>query len=222
MSALPRFRCVMLRRSGASDIRVIRAESEEAARAQLAAAGLDPVSVEPIGPSLFDRLRERIGEGGLRLPAWRPDLPPFSRDLWWPALLILATIPVTTALGAWTLAGITRWQIHQLRQQEAPALAVYRSAAAIERARPRAEAAMAAPALTSLASRLSAVLPEDAGLAGIALDDTGVLSVEIESADPDRLRTELAKDPLLGSLGETGQAMTDGGTMRVSLKGRIR
>jgi len=222
MSALPRFRCVMLRRSGASDIRVIRAESEEAARAQLAAAGLEPVSVEPIGPSLFDRLGERIREGGWRLPARRPALPPFPPGLWWPTLLILATIPLTTAVGAWALAGITRWQVHQLRQEAAPALAAYRSAAAIERARPRAEAAMAGPALTSLTGRLSAVLPEGAGLAGIALDDGGVLSVEIESADPDRLRTELAKDPLLGSLSETGQAMTDGGTMRVSLKGRIR
>ncbi|WP_347271422.1 hypothetical protein, partial [Rhizorhabdus histidinilytica] len=53
---LTRYRCVLLRRSGASEIRIVRAEDAAAARARLAAAGLDPVSVEPIGPSLLDRL----------------------------------------------------------------------------------------------------------------------------------------------------------------------
>ncbi|ARR54207.1 hypothetical protein HY78_12540 [Rhizorhabdus wittichii DC-6] len=81
MPAAPliRYRCVLLRRSGASEIRIVRAEDAAAACARLAAAGLDPVSVEPIGPSLLDRLGDRIARGGWRLPRWRRRCRPASR-----------------------------------------------------------------------------------------------------------------------------------------------
>lgn len=216
---LTRYRCVMLRRSGASEIRVIRAENEGSARAQLAAMGREPVSVEAIGPSLFDSLGERLASAGWRLPRWRPAWP---RDIWWPVLLILATIPISTALGAWTIAGFTHWRAYSLSHHAAPALAAYARTAAIERARPQVEAVMAVPSLTSLVARLSAALPADAGLGGMMLDEAGALTIEVETADPDRLRTALAGDPLLGSLRETGQTRTDGGTIRVVLMGRIR
>lgn len=223
MSAAPtnRYRCVMLRRSGASEIRVVRAESEAAARAQLAAMGREPVSIEAIGPSLLDSLGERIAAGGWRLPRWRPTLRVPPRDIWWPALLILATIPFTTAIGAWTLTGIERWRAVRLAADAAPAIGRATEAILAEEARRSAVSVMAAPSLSSLAARLRSALPEDAGLAGIALSDDGALSVEIETPDPDRLRTALAADPLLGALREIAQTQTGSGTMRVSLKGRI-
>jgi hypothetical protein len=222
---LTRYRCVLLRRSGASEIRIVRAEDAAAARARLAAAGLDPVSVEPIGPSLLDRLGDRIARGGWRLPRWRPALPsgvalPAGR-VRAIALLALATIPLTTALAAWGLAGFDRWQAARLARREAPALAAYARGAATETARIRIDAVMAAPPVSALADRLRAVLPEEAGLAGMELAEGGELTVEIETPDPDRLRPALAADPLLGALREVGQAMTQGGTMRVMLRGRI-
>lgn len=229
---LPRFRCVTLRRSGASEIRIVRATDEAAARAQLEAAGLVPVQIEAIGPSLVDALREKLPAAGaspaprLALPRWR-----FTRPVWLAlppratlvsAGLILATIPASTALGAWGLTALSRWQLHRLEASEAPALARYAKVAAVEQVRPRAEAAMQAPAISQLVARLAAALPADAGLAGLSLDERGGLVVEVETPDPDRLRPALAADPLLGRLEEVGQTMTDEGTMRVTLKGRLR
>lgn len=221
---LPRFRCVMLRRSGTTEIRIVRAESVEAARAICEAAGLNPVSIDPIGPSLFDSLGETLKRGERRLPRWRFALPAviaLPRNIWWPALLILATIPVSTALGSWALVGLTRWQADQLSQDSAPLLSAYARVAKIESARPRVEAVIAAPSLTSLVARLSAALPEGAGLASLTLDEQGLLTIEVETSDPDQLRVSFASDPLLGSLRNTGQSMTNGGTIRVILKGRI-
>ncbi len=228
---LPRFRCVMLRRSGASEIRIVRAVDEAAARAQLEAAGLVPVQIEAIGPSLVDALREKLPAAGsptpsLSLPRWRPTRPGWlalpPRATLVSAGLILATIPASTALGAWGLTALSRWQLHRLEASEAPALARYAKVAAVERVRPRAEAAMQAPAISQLVARLAAALPADAGLAGLSLDERGGLVVEVETPDPDRLRPALAADPLLGRLEEVGQVMTDEGTMRVTLKGRLR
>jgi hypothetical protein len=216
----------MLRRSGASEIRVVRAEDEAGARALLAAAGLDPVSVEPIGPSLFDSLGERITQGGWRLPRWQPTWParlarPSGTALTAVAL-VLATIPATTAIGAWGIAGIDRWRAARIAKRQAPAIAAYARVAAVERARDDVEAVMAIPSLTGLADRLRATLPEDAGLAAMALAESGELTIELETPDPDRLRTALAADPLLSSLRETGQRRTDGGTIAVVLTGRVR
>jgi len=216
----------MLRRSGASDIRIVRAEDEAAARAQLAAAGLDPVSVEAIGPSLIDSLGERIRSGGWRLPRRKLAWPAPFRDIRFPdrlpaLLLILATIPFTTAIGAWTLTGIERWRSAALAEREAAAIRRAMGAALAEQARGSAEAAMAIPSLGSLAARLRTHLPAEAGLSAMALDERGVFLVEIETPDPDRLRSAFAADPLLGSLREVGQARTGGGTIRVSLNGRI-
>lgn len=223
---LTRFRCVMLRRSGASEIRIVRAEDVAAARAQLAAVGLDPVSVEPIGPSLFDSLGERMAQGGWRLPRWRPAWPSAlarpSGSVLAAAALILATIPLTTAIGAWGLAGLDRWQAKKLTRREGPAIAAYARVAAVERARVDAEAVMATPSLSGLVAQLHTTLPEDAGLGAMTLTDTGELTVELETPDPDRLRTALTADALFGSLREIGQTRTDSGTIRVTLKGRVR
>lgn len=223
---LTRYRCVMLRRSGASEIRVVRAEDEAGARALLAAAGLYPVSVEPIGPSLFDSLGEHIARGGWRLPRWRPAWPtrivrPSATALTGVAL-ILSTIPVTTVIGAWGLAGIDRWRAARIAKRQAPAIAAYAQVAAVERARDDVEAVMAIPSLSGLVARLHAALAADTGLATMVLAESGELTIELETPDPDRLRTALAADPLLGSLRETGQRMTDGGTIAVVLTGRVR
>lgn len=222
---LPRFRCVMLRRSGTTEIRIVRAESVEAARAICEAAGLNPVSIAPVGPSLFDSLGERLARREWRMPRWRPALPPIAgprRQAWAVAALVLATIPVTTAIGAWGLTTINRWQADRIAVEQAPALTAYARVAAVEDIRPSAAAIMAAPTVSATVARLRASLPDEAGLAGVSLDRDGTLTVEIETPDPDRLRTALTADPLLARLRNSGQTMTDGGTMMVILQGRAR
>ena len=213
-----RYRCVMLRRSGATDIRVIRAEDEAAARGMLAAQGLDPISIEAIGPSLFDALRERSRRPIWRLPRWTP----LAGNNLLVVGLILATIPVSTAVGAWVLTGLTEWRIARLQDQAAPALAAYARAAATEDARATVEAVMTGPPLSALADRLAATLPDEAGLVGMTMLPEGDLLIELETPDPDRLRSALAADALFGTLGEKGQKRTEGGTIAVSLKGRLR
>jgi len=216
----------MLRRSGASEIRVVRAADAADARVRLEAIGLNPVSVEPIGPSLLDALGDRVARGGWRLPRWRPAWPggfaPPSRPALAAAVLILATVPVTTAIAAWGMAGLDGWRAARLAKRQAPAIAAYARVAAVERARGDVEAVMAVPPLGALVARLRTVLPDEAGLGAMDLAETGELTVEIETPDPDRLRAAFAADPLFGSLRETGQAMTDGGTIRVTLQGRVR
>ncbi|KRB88238.1 MULTISPECIES: hypothetical protein [unclassified Sphingomonas] len=223
---LTRYRCVMLRRSGASEIRIVRAEDAAAARARLAAAGLDPVSIEPIGPSLFDMLGERIARGGWRFPRLRPAWPARlarpSGAVLTGAALLLATVPFTTAIGAWGLVGLDRWQAARIAKRQAPAIAASVRVAAVERARDDVEAVMAVPSMSGLAGRLRALLPEEAGLVAMALAENGALTVEVETPDPDRLRTALAADPLFGALREIGQTRTEGATIDVILTGRVR
>ncbi len=223
---LPRFRCVMLRRSGATEIRIVRAESIEAARAACEAAGLNPVSIDPIGPSLFDSLGETLALREWRLPRWRPTLPAGIALPSHPTLiavaLILATVPITTALGAWSLTALNRWQANRVATAQAPAIAAYARVAAVESVRPRATAIMVAPTITAMVARLRAALPEEAGLAGLSRDEGGALTIEVETPDPDRLRSALAADPLLATLRNSGQTMTDGGTIMVILQGQAR
>lgn len=222
---LPRFRCVMLRRSGTTEIRIVRAESIEGARATCAAAGLNPVSIDPVGPSLFDSLGETLKRGEWRLPGWRPAIPAITlppRPIMIGVALILATIPVTTAIGAWGLTAINRWQASRIASAQAPAIAAYAQVVAIENVRARAATIMAAPTVTAMVARLRAALPEEAGLAGLSLDEDGAITIEVEAPDPDRLRTALAADPLLAGLRNSGQTMTDGGTIMVILQGRAR
>lgn len=224
-SSLPRFRCVLLRRSGATEIRVVRAADAGAARAMLEAAGLNPVSVEAVGPSLFDNLGERLG-GRWSLPRWRPRWPRGTaappRTVLIGAGLIVASIPFTTAIAAWGLTALNHLQAQRLGQRALPALAAYRRAAAIEAARPHVATTIAAPTVSETTARLAAALPAGAGLVSLSRGDGGELTLAIETPDPDSLRPALAADPGLGGLREVGQTMTDGGTISVTFRGRDR
>lgn len=82
-------------------------------------------------------------------------------------------------------------------------------------------AAVAQPPLDADLQRIRAHLPPDARLAEAARDESGVLTLAIDSADPDLLRESLANDPLLGRLSERGQERRDDGTIRVRLSGNI-
>lgn len=224
---MTRFRCVMLRRSGTSEIRVVRAPDAAAARAALEARGLQPVSVEAIGPSLFDVLAAKARSGDWRWPrrhveGARGPTAIASGDVAWRAALILATIPLTTAILAWGWAGIDMLRVRTIERRDAEALAMQARLAAVERARHGVERVAGVPPLSAIAAQLADVLPEGASVEAMSLTPEAELLIEIDTADPDQLRATLAADPLLASLGEVDQSRTDAGTIRVSLKGRLR
>lgn len=220
-----RFRCVTLRRSGANDIRIVQAADADAARARLIAAGLEPISIEALGPSLFERLFRHDGVRGTsikaRLSAWRLPRIDVSRPLPIGAMLALATIPFTIAAGSWGLTFAIGWRADRLADRAAPQIAAWRAHQRVEAARARAAPIMAGPAASAVLTRLAGILPADTGLASIGRDEAGMLTIQIDTPDPDRIRPILGADPLFGALRETGQAATDDGAIRVTLKGRV-
>lgn len=206
----PRFRCRAIRRSGASEVRIVQAESEEAARARLIAAGLEPVSVEPIGPSLF------AGISGWRLPAWRIPNLDVPRGPLLIALCLLLSIPVIVAAGAWWQASRAMAQNQTLQNRygndsQGPMLSLA--------AREALAGDLSRPTVGDLVVRLAAALPADATIYAAGDDGEHGLKLEIDASDPDQLRAALAADPLFAKLLETGQDRTESGTIRVTLEG---
>jgi len=209
-----RFRCRALRRSGATDVRVIAAASEGAARERLLAAGLEPLSIEAVGPSLF------AGLGDLRLPRWRPGMSPPARPMMIAAALF-ASIPFTVAAGAWTLAAMAGGKAGRIAVSVAPtgrADLPYMSHAA----RADFAASLSRRPLGDVVLHLSAALPQNASLASMTRDRAGQIAITIDTPDPDQLRLAIADDRLLASLAEIGQSRTENGAIRVTLHGVLR
>lgn len=206
-----RFRCRALRRSGATEVRVVLAENEEAARDRLVAAGLEPISIEPIGPSLFS------GMGGWRLPQWRLPRIATPRGPALIAIALLLSIPFTVAAGAWWQAreAMVQNQALQFRYGRDSGKAVLSQAE-----RERLASDLSRRTIGDLVVRLAAVLPSDAMIHAAKDDGDYGLKIEIDASDPDRLRAALAADPLFAHLRETAQDRTESGTMRVTLEGQ--
>jgi len=208
----PRFRCTALRRSGATEVRIVQAVSADAARERLIAAGLEPDSIEALGPSLIDGLSGRDWK-------LRHYLPTFSMPRR-PAMLaigLLASMPFTVAVGSWSLATLAATQNERLANASAssrigrPFLS--------DSARRDLAGRMSRRTVSEIAARLFAVLPQNASINGVSSDADGRLKIEIDTPDPDRLRIALAVDPLLTTLSEEGQLRTDDGAIRVTLRG---
>jgi len=218
-----RFRCVMLRRSGASEIRVVRAPDAATARAILEARGLQPVSVEAIGPSLADAVAQKL-RGDWHWPV--PQVGGASERSWadmaWRTALLLSAIPVLTAGLAWSWTGVDRLRIAWIERREATLLTAQARLATVERTRHGVDRIAGVPPLSAIAAQLAATLPEDAGIESLSLTPEGEVLIEITTPDPDALRSVLAEDPLLASLGERSQSRTDAGTIRVGFEGRLR
>ncbi len=216
---MTRFRCTALRRSGATDIRIIHAANADAARDRLIAAGLEPVTIEAVGPSLTDGLIARLRDG---LPRLRYPVPQLDSKLISTTVLLIGTASITLMIGAWALLLVTIWQGSQLLRDEAAPIARYRALVADEGTRALARPAMTTPGPTEILGRLAAILPPDTGLAAATRDRHGALRIEIDTSDPDQIRPVVAADPLFGSLREIGQVQTGEGTIRVTLASESR
>ncbi len=212
---MQRFRCRTQRRSGATEIRVIAATSEEAARARLIAAGLEPVEIEPMAASLFDGLRARLATG-VSLPDWDVPAIALPRGPHLIAAWLLLSIPVSVAIGSWLQVAMAtaesdRLQARYRREADGPMLSM---AARDDLAR-----ALSKPTIGNVVVRLAATLPADASVYAIGDDDQRGLRIEIDTSDPDRLREALKVDPMIGRLREIGQVRTEQGMIRITLQG---
>jgi len=220
-----RFRCEAARPSGATDVRVIHAASPAAARDRLIAAGLEPLAIEAVGPSLLTRLSEALRNRARRQPEKHAFLEPARaavvraapRFLASVLLLSLAGTSFAVMIGSWSLALVTGWKAERIIGREAVSLVRYHERLASERVRRVAAPVMTAPAVTEVMERLAGILPPDTGLAEAKRDAAGVLTVVLETSDPDQIRPVLARDPLFGSMRDIGQARTDQGTIRMTL-----
>lgn len=224
---LIRFRCAAIRRSGATEVRIIYATSAEAARDRLIAAGLEPATVEPVGPSLSARLAARLrarfqNVGHPIAPALAPrmEFPPSDTKSEASRLLttasLLATAFTVLMIGSWTLFLFTRWQSDHVLRQKGEAIAGYQDRMSDEQIRLAARTAMTSPGPTEILGRLAAILPSDTGLVAAARDPQGALRIELETSDPDQIRPIFAQDPIFRSMKETGQTQTNEGTIHVT------
>jgi hypothetical protein len=159
--------------------------------------------------SLIGQLWRRIGR--------RPHDPAALRN--WQITGLVGLVCLIVALAI--VAAVSGGQARRLRA-EATALTERSAAAAQARDRLSAFAAAAArPPIDAELTRLAAHLPGDVRLIQVSRDEAGMLSLVIDSPDPDLLRESLAGDPVLGRLTERAQERRDDGSIRVRLEGEI-
>ena len=215
-----RFRCVGMRRSGATEIRILQAAHADDARARLIAAGLEPVTIEAAGPSLSNRLLTKFAAFPAAGWHWPVATRARLRHLGLLAVLSLVMTCFITAIGVWIAVAATNWQASRIAARSGAAIARHRDIVIAERIRAAAATAMTTASVSERLDRLAAILPRDAGLIAAERDPAGQLILELEAPDPDQLRPALLHDPLFGSLREIDQASTDRGGLRITYKGR--
>jgi len=132
-------------------------------------------------------------------------------------VLSLAGTSCAVMVGSWSLVLVTGWKAERIMRREAVSLGSYHERLAKERVRRGAAPVMTAPAITEVMERLAGILPPNTGLAEAKRDAAGVLTIVLETSDPDQIRPMLARDPLFRSMRDIGQARTDQGTMQMTL-----
>ena len=222
-----RFRCAALRSSGATDIRIVHALNADAARERLIAAGLEPLTIEAVGPSLTQRLAGRLHDTWRHFRVRQDQIaPPGATADATPILKLLLPIArwlmagcLALMLGTWSLVLITMGWTGHVRREQAAAIASYRDHVTDARIRTLAQSAMLAPSLTETLGHLAAILPAETSLSAATRDRTGALWIELDTSDPDLFRPILVDDPIFRSMKEVSQVQTNEGTIRITWKG---
>ena len=128
--------------------------------------------------------------------------------------LLLTAAPLAVWAGArWTEAGVRR-DIAAVRATAQPRIAIL---AARDAARAELDPLISTPGVAATLDGLAAALPGDAGLTRAARGSDRRLSVDVTSADPDRLRSALRRNSVTADLRDAGQRRGDGG-MTVTLE----
>ncbi len=128
--------------------------------------------------------------------------------------VLLVAAPLAVWAGArWTESGV-RGDIVATEATARPRLAVL---AARTAARAEFEPLLSTPGVAATLDGLATALPGDAGLARAGRGADRRLSVDVATADPDRLRAALRRSPTTAGLRDAGQRRVDGG-MTVTLE----
>lgn len=130
--------------------------------------------------------------------------------------LLLALGPILTIAGAYATARGIRAETAALAREAAPKLAAAREA---EDARTELRALLATPTLGATLDGLARALPVEATATSAERRADGTLTVEVATADPDRLRAALRRDSATAGLRDAGQRRGDS-AMLVMLEGR--
>lgn len=134
------------------------------------------------------------------------------------ALLLLATIPLSTAVGAHVLAAAIDRANAGIAAEGDPRLAAEARAAEMARARPVIGRLLEQRPISEIVARLAAVLPTGARIHTLSRDADGNVTVAVDLIDPDALRPALARDPLLATFRQIAQGKADTNGVRLSLR----
>lgn len=165
-----------------------------------------PEPIQPAG-SLAQKLgaaargwRWRWPEGGRERPA---------ANQWKLAAALgglIAAGPLLTLGGAILLTSGVNREIAKLRHQAEPRIA---RAERVQAERGQLAAALGRPTLAATLDALARALPPDATLVRLERNSRGLLTAEVATPDPDRLRTALREEPALALLRDAGQRQGD-------------
>lgn len=168
----------------------------------------DPVP-EPDQPasSLLQRLGAAARGVRLRGGNGEGERPPASEWKLAAALaLLIAGGPLLTWGGAELLRASVARETAKLGRQMEPRLA-RAEAARVERS--QLAAAIGRPTLGATLDALARALPADASLVRVERDARGLLTADVATPDPDRLRAALREEPALALLRDAGQREGD-------------
>lgn len=154
--------------------------------------------------ALIDRMTQRLAP-----PA--PDAPRVRRSMALPRIDwrfvaamagAVALGPLATIIGADRLARQATTEAEKAQARAAPVLKAEQADGA---ARDLLRRVQDTPTVAVLIDRVAAQLPVDARIVRAARPASGGLTLEISTADPDLLRGQLRRDPVLRTFRETGQ-----------------
>jgi hypothetical protein len=134
--------------------------------------------------SLADRLSARLRGGDWRVGA--------------AVAVALALVPLAVAGAATVMALRVEDRVAARKRQDAVGLA--RVAA-----RKRLQIVLAQPGVGATLTGLARALPSESTVRRVARDEGGVLTVEVATSDPDRLRAALRRDPVTSRLRDVAQ-----------------
>ncbi|MDT8757106.1 hypothetical protein MZO42_00200 [Sphingomonas psychrotolerans] len=120
--------------------------------------------------------------------------------------LLIATGPLLTIAGAKLLSARQRAAAAKLEGEAAPRIAAARNAT---EAHQQLDGVLRRRALGPTMEALARALPQDAVLVRAARTSEGIVEIEVEVADPDKLRAALRRSPTFARLRNTGQRQAD-------------
>ncbi|PKP91035.1 MAG: hypothetical protein CVT77_13435 [Alphaproteobacteria bacterium HGW-Alphaproteobacteria-16] len=154
--------------------------------------------------ALIDRMTQRLAPPTAAKPRAAPRIAMPRIDWRFVAAMagMAALGPLATIIGADVLAGRAMTEAARAQARAAPVLKAEQADLA---ARDLLRRVQDTPTVAVLIDRVAAQLPAEARIVRAARPASGGLTLEISTADPDQLRGQLRRDPLLRTFRETGQ-----------------